>query len=71
VHQDVEGDGFLPLGRPEIAGQQRSQFVADTLDGVQRAEQRREGFGAGQRFGSFAGTLQDAGAHEEHRVHKL
>jgi hypothetical protein len=48
VHENVERNGFLPFGRAEIAGQQRSQLVADTLDGVQRTKERREGFRAGQ-----------------------
>src|SRR5215217_4157977 len=49
MHQDIEGNGFLTLRRTEVARQQRSQLVADTLDGVQRAKQRREAFGAGQQ----------------------
>ncbi|MNL73117.1 hypothetical protein D3C87_1985310 [compost metagenome] len=32
VHEDIEGDCLLALGRAEIARQQRSQLVADTLD---------------------------------------
>jgi hypothetical protein len=48
MHEDVERNGFLPLRRTEIARQQRSQLVADTLDGMQRTKERREGFGAGQ-----------------------
>ncbi len=57
VHQEVERDRLLALGRAEEAGQQRGQLRPDPLDRAQRAEQRIE----------FRGTRHLAIGHEEQR----
>jgi hypothetical protein len=43
MHQQVERDGFLPLGRAEEPGQQRAELRPHPLDGVERTKQRIEG----------------------------